>query len=181
MINIYGKGGHAKVVKSIIDAWHTPVFFNDDDYDDSATGLWVIGIGNNQSRKRIAEEVLKNKEFISVIAPSSSCDDSIVMGEGCHVMAGAVIQIDTVIGDHCIINTAASVDHDCDIGSYVHIAPNVTLCGGVEIGECSFIGAGSVVLPYIKIGKACIIGAGSVVTKDIPDSSLVYGNPAKIK
>ena len=181
MINIYGKGGHAKIVKSVVDTWHTPFFFNDDDYDGSVRGPWVIGIGNNKSRKRVAEEVLKNKEFITIMSSSATCDESIVIGEGCQIMAGSVIQVDTVIGNHCIINTSASIDHDCIINSYVHIAPNATLCGGVEIGECSFIGAGSVILPYIKIGKNCTIGAGSVVTKDIPDNSIAYGNPSKIK
>jgi sugar O-acyltransferase (sialic acid O-acetyltransferase NeuD family) len=181
MINIYGKGGHAKVVNSVVEAWYTPAFFNDDDYDESIKGSWVIGIGHNKSRKRVAEEVLKDKEFITVLSPSCICDGSIVIGEGSQIMAGTVIQVDTIIGDHCIINTAASVDHDCVIDSYVHIAPNTTICGGVKIGECSFIGAGSVILPYIKIGKNCIIGAGSVVTKDIPDNSLAYGNPAKLK
>ena len=82
---------------------------------------------------------------------------------------------------HCIVNTASSIDHDCILEDFTFIGPNATLCGGVEIGECSFIGAGSVILPYIKIGKNCIIGAGSVVTKNIPDNSTAYGNPAKIK
>ena len=181
MINIYGKGGHAKVVKSVISSWCVSSFFNDDDYDESTKGPWVVGIGNNKSRKRIVEEVLKNKEFITIMSATCICDDSIIIGEGSQIMAGAIIQVDTVIGDHCIINTAASVDHDCFIDSYVHIAPNSTLCGGVNVGECSFIGAGSVILPYIKIGKNCIIGAGSVVTKDIPDNSIAYGNPAKLK
>jgi sugar O-acyltransferase (sialic acid O-acetyltransferase NeuD family) len=181
MINIYGKGGHAKVVRSVVDDWCVASFFNDDDYSTSVKGTWVIGIGNNKNRKRVAEEVLKDKEFITVVSPTSICDDSIIIGEGCQLMAGSVIQVDTVIGNHCIINTAASVDHDCIIASYVHIAPNVTLCGGVEVGECSFIGAGSVILPYIKIGNNCTIGAGSVVTKDIPDNSIAYGNPSKIK
>jgi virginiamycin A acetyltransferase len=31
-----------------------------------------------------------------------------------------------------------------------------------------------------NIGKKCVIGAGSVVIKDIPDYSIVGGNPAKV-
>jgi acetyltransferase-like isoleucine patch superfamily enzyme len=31
----------------------------------------------------------------------------------------------------------------------------------------------------VRVGKHCVVGAGSVVTKDVPDYSLVAGNPAK--
>jgi acetyltransferase-like isoleucine patch superfamily enzyme/glycosyltransferase involved in cell wall biosynthesis len=50
----------------------------------------------------------------------------------------------------------------------------------VVIGDESHIGANSVVLAGVKIGKRCQIGAGSVVTKDIPDFSIVVGNPARV-
>ena len=180
MINIYGKGGHAKVVKSTITLEGCN-FYDDDDYCLSCEGLWIIAIGNNKSRKRIANEVLKDKEFITIMSVNSMCDSSIDLGEGTQIMAGVVIQVDTIIGKHCIINTAASVDHDCILGDFTFVGPNATLCGGVELGECSFIGAGAIVLPYIKIGKNCTIGAGSVVTKNLPDGITAYGNPAKIK
>ena len=36
------------------------------------------------------------------------------------------------------------------------------------------------ILPGITIGRGSIIGAGSIVTKDIPNYSVVFGNPAKI-
>lgn len=36
------------------------------------------------------------------------------------------------------------------------------------------------ILPGTKIGKFCIIGAGSVVKGNIPDYSIVVGNPCKI-
>lgn len=49
-----------------------------------------------------------------------------------------------------------------------------------HIGSFSFIGAGAIILPGVKIGDHCIVGAGSVVTADIPDRTIVAGNPAKI-
>jgi sugar O-acyltransferase (sialic acid O-acetyltransferase NeuD family) len=180
MINIYGKGDHAKVVSSSIRLQNFK-FYDDTDYDPLAEGLWVIGIGNNIFRKRIAEEVLKDKRFISTFSANSICHSSSNIGEGSQVMSGAVIQMGTVIGSHSVINTSASVDHDCILEKYTFIGPNATLCGGVTVGECSFIGAGATILPYITIGKNCMIGAGSVVTKDIPDNTTAYGNPAKIK
>jgi maltose O-acetyltransferase len=44
----------------------------------------------------------------------------------------------------------------------------------------TWIGAKVIILPERKIGKCCIIRVGSVVTKDLPDYTIVGGNPAKI-
>lgn len=52
--------------------------------------------------------------------------------------------------------------------------------GAVRIGAYSFIGAGSIILPGVTIGKGCIIGVGALVNKDVPDYSIVVGNPAKV-
>ena len=53
--------------------------------------------------------------------------------------------------------------------------------GAVRIGAYSFVGAGSVILPGVQIGKGCLIGTGTVVTKDVPDYSIVVGQPGKVK
>ena len=36
------------------------------------------------------------------------------------------------------------------------------------------------ILPGVKIGRNSFIGAGSVIIKNIPENSVVYGNPSKI-
>jgi acetyltransferase-like isoleucine patch superfamily enzyme len=42
------------------------------------------------------------------------------------------------------------------------------------------IGSGATILSNLSIGENAIVGAGSVVTKDVPPSSIVVGNPAKV-
>jgi sugar O-acyltransferase (sialic acid O-acetyltransferase NeuD family) len=184
MINIYGKGGHSRVVNSAINHPKKVVYWDDDtfNYDHrQKLGKWVIAIGSNEGRKLVAERLGDSCDYMTVISDTSTIYDRERIDVGTQVLHKAVIQIGTKIGKHCIINTAASIDHDCILEDFTFVGPNATLCGGVKIGEGSFVGAGSVILPYITIGKNCMIGAGSVVTKDLPDNCTAYGNPAKEK
>jgi acetyltransferase-like isoleucine patch superfamily enzyme len=52
--------------------------------------------------------------------------------------------------------------------------------GSVRIGAYTFVGAGSVVLPGVTIGKGCLIGTGSLVIQDVPDYSIVVGQPGRV-
>jgi len=48
------------------------------------------------------------------------------------------------------------------------------------IGKNCFIGAGAIILPGVKVGDNVIVGAGSLVNKDVPNNTIVAGNPAKV-
>lgn len=50
----------------------------------------------------------------------------------------------------------------------------------IFIGDNVFIGARVSILPNTKIGNNCIIGACSVVKGNVPDNSVVIGNPWRI-
>jgi phosphonate metabolism protein (transferase hexapeptide repeat family) len=50
----------------------------------------------------------------------------------------------------------------------------------VVIGPDVWIGHGAIVLPGRSIGTGAAVGAGSVVTRDVPDYTIVAGNPARI-
>ncbi len=50
---------------------------------------------------------------------------------------------------------------------------------GPLIKEGAKIGAGAVLLPGVVIGKDALVGAGAVVTRDVPDRTVVAGNPAR--
>ena len=52
--------------------------------------------------------------------------------------------------------------------------------GKITIKDKAWIGFNSIILKGLTIGEGAIVGAGSVVTKDVPDWTIVAGNPAKI-
>lgn len=50
----------------------------------------------------------------------------------------------------------------------------------IEVMDNVFIGCNSTILGGVRIGPNALIAAGSVVTKDVPENSLVAGNPARV-
>jgi acetyltransferase-like isoleucine patch superfamily enzyme len=64
----------------------------------------------------------------------------------------------------------------------VNIAYRYQPCTVAEIiiNEGCWIGANAVITAGVTVGKYSIIAAGSVVTKNVPEYSMVAGNPAKL-
>lgn len=91
---------------------------------------------------------------------------SIGKGFRIHHFGGVIFHSSVVIGDF------GTVYHEVTIGDR----------GGegraARIGSHVRIGAGAKVVGEITIGDHCTIGANAVVTKDMPDNTTAYGNPA---
>jgi len=49
-----------------------------------------------------------------------------------------------------------------------------------EIGNNVTLSTNAIVLGEVKIGDGAVIGAGAVVVKDIPESGIAVGNPARV-
>ena len=196
-IQIFGAGGHAKVViQTARAAGYVPVAVFDDNIETHGKMLCgvpivghlsealksmptVIAIGNNQVRKRCCESM--SLPWVTIIHPTAVVDPTATIGEGTVVFAGAVIQADSIIGRHAIINTSASVDHDSCLSDYVHVAPGCRVTGEVHVGEGVLLGAGTSIKPRMKIGEWSVVGAGGVVVADIPSHVTAMGVPARVK
>lgn len=49
----------------------------------------------------------------------------------------------------------------------------------VKIKNKAWIATGAILLPGVTIGEGAVVGAGSIVTRDVPDWTIVAGNPAR--
>lgn len=194
-IIILGAGGHAKVIADIaLKCGYEVLGFLDDNADVKESGgirvlgpiadcvkysdcEFVIGIGNNLTRKAISDKFPLN--WATVIHPSAQIGFDVKIECGTVVMANAVINPSARIGKHCIINTASVVEHDSEIGNYVHLSPKGLLCGTVKIGDNTNIGAGATVINNISICSDSVIGAGATVIDDINEQGIYVGTPAK--
>lgn len=193
---IVGAGGHGKVIAdNAVKNGYTDICFIDDSLKGECLGFpvigtvsetesfndgktdFVIGIGNNETRKNIAEKFDVN--WATLIHPSAKISLNVTIGKGTVVMAGAVVNVCAEVGKHCIINSNAVVEHDNVIGDYVHISPGVALGGTVSIGDCSHIGIGATVINNISVCRNCVIGAGSVVVRNIEAGGKYAGVPAR--
>jgi putative colanic acid biosynthesis acetyltransferase WcaB len=79
-----------------------------------------------------------------------------------------VINSNTLIGDN------VTVRQNTTIGNARAGGKSPKICSGVDIG------ANCVIIGGIIIGENSIIAAGSVVVKNVPQNSIVAGNPAKV-
>ncbi len=115
------------------------------------------------------------------------------IGKNCKIAAFVEIQKDVIIGNNCVIEAFAYIPTGVTLEDEVFIGPHVCFTNDKKpkavnpgwklistvVKKGASIGAGAVIICGITIGKGAMVGAGSVVTKDVPEKTLVLGNPAK--
>lgn len=105
-----------------------------------------------------------NNVFIGSYAILSADEVKIIIGDDTKIGPGLYI----MAGDH-LFDKPGFFYHNCNKGINMDVI----------IGRNVWIGARVTILKGIKINDSSIVGAGSVITKDVPEFSIVAGNPAK--
>lgn len=97
---------------------------------------------------------------------------NVKIGEGFYIghFGTIVISPQAIIGKNC------NIAHGVTIGRI----SNGKRKGAPEIGNFVWIGTNSIIVGNIKIGDNVLIAPGAYVNFNVPDNSLVIGNPGQI-
>lgn len=133
-------------------------------------------------------------EFINLYG--CTIGDECMIGTFVEIQEGAHIGNRVKVESHTFICEAVTIEDDVFVGHHVVFIndkyPRITLPDGKKklyqksdfqktlVKTGAAIGSNATILGGITIGKRAIVGAGAVVTKDVPDFTVVAGNPARV-
>ena len=119
------------------------------------------------------------------------------IGDNCSLGQNVNIGNNVKIGNSVKIQNNVSVYEGVELEDYVFCGPSMVFTNiklprsefpqrGSEfytktlVKKSASIGANATIVCGVTIGEYALIGSGAVVTKDVPDFSLVVGNPGRV-
>jgi sugar O-acyltransferase (sialic acid O-acetyltransferase NeuD family) len=144
---------------------------------------FVFGIGSISNFWKRADILagmgVPDQRFETVVHPTASVSRFATLGIGTVVFQHVTITSGARIGRHVYILPNSIISHDDRIGDFTCIAGGVCISGNVQVGPGCYLGTNATIKDGVQVGEACLIGMGSVVLQDVPDNSIVVGNPAR--
>jgi UDP-3-O-[3-hydroxymyristoyl] glucosamine N-acyltransferase len=157
-------------------------------YGAHGAGTWVVPPSRVTLPERIflgdGVTVLEHA-FLSVVAavpgftPTLRIGDRTRIGRFAHIACVGEIDIgpDVLTSERVFIGDTYHGYEDPDLPV---IAQPMAAPEPVRIGRGAFLGIGCVVLMGVTVGEHAYVAAGAVVSRDVPDRTLVVGNPARV-
>lgn len=205
ILGIYGAGGLGREVYELAlrvnseeKRWSEIIFIDDSEFVDSLRPIDIlsfstvlqevnldnlevcVAIGEPSIRESIFRKITDHKiKIATLIHPETTIAESTKIGEGTIICKFVSITCDIIIGKNVYIHPMACIGHDSLIGDHSVISSFVDVAGNCEVQTKSFLAIGVILKQGIKIGKNCIVGMSSVVHRDLPESVIALGNPAR--
>tara|TARA_B110000114_G_C15067695_1_gene388212 strand:+ start:1212 stop:1799 length:588 start_codon:yes stop_codon:yes gene_type:complete len=194
MINniiVWGDGGHANMIKSIVIANYpkvkTHLVSKSEELDylklaQNRSSLSIIGVGDTNLRIKLLDRLNKfSIKWITLISKSAIISKNTKIGKGTVIMPGVILNNNVEIFSHCIINSGSIIEHDSKVGFNSFIGPGSVVAGNCTVADNVTINSSVTLAPNVIINDNIIVGASSFVKNNLIISGTYFGVPAKKK
>lgn len=204
ILGIYGAGGLGREVLELAgiinrknSIWEDFIFIIDGESGNDVNGVKVYSYdeavsrfkGNLEASMGVGEPAVREKLFAklekdgipaaTLIHPDVFIPETTEIGKGVTIQMGNFISCNAVIEDYVYIQPHCNIGHNDILKKGCMVSGFCNLAGGVTVGEYTYLGISSCFKEGVSIGDYSIIGMASAVYKDIPDSVIAMGNPAR--
>ena len=184
---LVGFGGHAREVMAQMGLKLT-CFVDDKFITDDCLPLSsfdperycvMVAIANSKDRFDVVQRLPKNTKFFTFVHPTALVMENVEIEEGSFIGAYSILTTNIKIGKHALLNRGNQIGHDCEIGNYFSAMPGSIVSGNVTIGDIVYMGNNSTIREKLSISEITTIGMNCAVVKDIKESGVYIGTPAK--
>lgn len=188
---LIGNGGHAREVIAQMGK-PSMVRFVDDTYWKEESNILplsqfnpdeyevMIAVGDSRARFNISQKLPKETKYFTFIHPTALImDDNIEIGKGSFIGAYSILTTNIKIGNHTLLNRSVHIGHDSRIGDYFSAMPGSIISGNVIIYDCVYLGTNASIKERLSIHSLTTIGSNATVVKNIEETGIYVGVPAK--
>jgi len=155
-----------------------PILGSPDEFAPEPFDLLLLAIGIPRTRRQVVDTLqAKGGKFQTLIHPTAIVADNAKVGAGSVICPYSILSDGSVIGRLVLVNYLASVAHDSVIEDFTVMSPYAAVSGNARVGSGAFLGMHASVAPGVTVGAGVRISSHSWARVDIPENSLVHGNP----
>jgi acetyltransferase-like isoleucine patch superfamily enzyme len=132
--------------------------------------VFAIGYANMALRRAALERVrAAGYRLHSVIHPRAVIEPGAELGEGCVVLANAVIDQQVTVGAACFIDIGVRLTAGTRVGSNNYFSSGTSTGSRVVIGDDCFFGMDCTVTTEVRMGSRLFVNAKTLVPRNVGD------------
>jgi sugar O-acyltransferase (sialic acid O-acetyltransferase NeuD family) len=143
----------------------------------------IMAMGYNDLNRQRESMFLRLKELgfhiETYVHPDAKLYTANVLGEGCVVLPGALIEPHVQVGDNSMIWGNVTLAHHSSVGRNCWVASGAVISGKAVVGQNTFVGVNATITNGLTVGDHCVIGGGALITKNTKPSTVHLARSAE--
>jgi sugar O-acyltransferase (sialic acid O-acetyltransferase NeuD family) len=137
-------------------------------------------VGRGKRREEIFKKMaIPDSRYATIVHATAFVPDTVIIHPGVLIMANSYIGPAAEIGSNTLIKSSCLIGHNTIVGQLCTFSAGSIVSSYVKIGKCSDVAFGARVMEKIVLGNYATVGAASLILKDVGDSEIHVGSPAR--